>query len=141
MPQLPYRLLHNKRFQFLIYTWLTLVSLAGILVTYIESFSPNAKIKNVFDGIWWAVVTVTTVGYGDFVPVTFAGRILAIFLILLGTTILYSFIFMFISLSITDSQDQFQNKRLLTRLEEIEKKLSDIQKKQHYLILKKTQKK
>ena len=37
-----------------------------------------------FDGIWWAWVTVSTVGYGDYVPVTTWGRVLAIFIILLG---------------------------------------------------------
>ncbi|CAG9612620.1 hypothetical protein BACCIP111899_01797 [Bacillus rhizoplanae] len=38
-----------------------------------------------FDGIWWALVTTFTVGYGDYVPRSVHGRILAIILILLGT--------------------------------------------------------
>lgn len=40
--------------------------------------------SNIFDGLWWAVVTVTTVGYGDMFPVTTGGRIAAGLLMLLG---------------------------------------------------------
>jgi voltage-gated potassium channel len=40
--------------------------------------------RSLWDGLWWAFVTVTTVGYGDVVPATTAGRILAIGLMLGG---------------------------------------------------------
>lgn len=42
------------------------------------------EIGNPFDGIWWAVVTLTTVGYGDISPSSTAGRLLAIALMLVG---------------------------------------------------------
>jgi voltage-gated potassium channel Kch len=41
-------------------------------------------VKNIFDGIWWSVITLTTIGYGDIYPVTFGGRVLAIILALIG---------------------------------------------------------
>ncbi|MEA1973080.1 MAG: ion channel, partial [Candidatus Cloacimonadota bacterium] len=41
-------------------------------------------ISSFMDAVWWSIVTVTTVGYGDLVPHSFAGRIYAIFLILFG---------------------------------------------------------
>lgn len=52
---------------------------AGTLMSMID---PN--VKTPLDGIWWAWVTVTTVGYGDIVPASNAGRLFGSFLILLG---------------------------------------------------------
>jgi voltage-gated potassium channel len=50
----------------------------------IELRSPDANITAPLDALWWALVTVTTVGYGDKYPVTNAGRIIGAFVILLG---------------------------------------------------------
>lgn len=44
---------------------------------------PNV-FPTVFDGIWWAFITLTTVGYGDFVPATFSTRLLSMVFILIG---------------------------------------------------------
>ncbi|WP_175615160.1 potassium channel family protein [Piscibacillus halophilus] len=52
----------------------------GFIVHMLE---PN-EFKTVFDGIWWAFITGSTVGYGDYVPQTTIGRFMAILLLLLG---------------------------------------------------------
>jgi voltage-gated potassium channel len=49
--------------------------LASILVIQFESQSVEANITTGRDALWWALVTITTVGYGDHFPVTLAGRI------------------------------------------------------------------
>ncbi len=61
-----------------------LVSLLIILVsgTVMSLIDPNVHSPG--DGIWWAWVTVTTVGYGDIVPVSTAGRVFGALLILMG---------------------------------------------------------
>ncbi|MCK5051869.1 MAG: NAD-binding protein [Candidatus Cloacimonetes bacterium] len=65
-----------------------LVVLAGaIAVLAVEYKNSHSVIKDFFDAIWWSLVTITTVGYGDLVPVTFWGRIIGIIFIFLGFTI------------------------------------------------------
>ena len=51
----------------------------GTMLMYnLESGAKNTKMKTILDALWWCVTTVTTVGYGDVVPVTNLGRIVAI---------------------------------------------------------------
>lgn len=47
----------------------------------------NKNLHSFMDAIWWSYATVTTTGYGDITAVTFAGKILGILLMLLGTAI------------------------------------------------------
>lgn len=50
----------------------------------VESGNPDSKIRNLGDAFWWAIVTVTTVGYGDIYPVTTEGKIIASILMIIG---------------------------------------------------------
>jgi voltage-gated potassium channel len=52
---------------------------------------PEANIKTPEDALWWAVVTVTTVGYGDRYPVTSEGRIVASIVIVAGVALYATF--------------------------------------------------
>lgn len=49
-----------------------------------EHKAPGANITNFGDAVWWAFVTITTIGYGDYYPVTFEGRAIAVLLMLSG---------------------------------------------------------
>jgi len=65
------------------------VLFAGALtVLEVERTSPDANIKNFPDAIWWALTTMTTVGYGDRFPVTGQGRLMAAVLMLSGIAVL-----------------------------------------------------
>jgi voltage-gated potassium channel len=65
------------------------VILLGTFVMYgIESQVPNSKIKTMLDALWWCVATVTTVGYGDIVPVSNIGRIVALFYMFFGISMI-----------------------------------------------------
>jgi voltage-gated potassium channel len=62
---------------------------AGAVTMYVvEHNAPGSKITNLGDAVWWAVVTVTTVGYGDVYPVTFEGRVIATIIMIIGIAIL-----------------------------------------------------
>lgn len=62
----------------------TLIILFSLFFYFTEAGS-NGKIQGLFDAVWWAFSTVTTVGYGDLVPVTVMGRVISILLMLMGT--------------------------------------------------------
>jgi len=72
------------------------VFLASILLAYIgavqititERGVDGSNIKNFGDGLWWAITTVTTVGYGDRFPTTSSGRVLAVGLMLVGISLM-----------------------------------------------------
>ena len=53
-------------------------------VLYFEGQNPTANLKNAGDILWWSVVTMSTVGYGDFYPVTVGGRFMAVLLMFCG---------------------------------------------------------
>jgi voltage-gated potassium channel len=67
---------------------LVLVFTISWLVLIAEQGAPNANIKTYHDAVWWAFVTITTVGYGDFYPVTGWGQSLAIILMFFGLGII-----------------------------------------------------
>jgi voltage-gated potassium channel len=60
---------------------------AGPLVESFERGAPNANIQSIPDGLWWAITTVTTVGYGDRFPTTAAGRGVGVALMIFGIAI------------------------------------------------------
>jgi voltage-gated potassium channel len=60
------------------------VFLGATSVLYLEAEVDGSNIRSARDAIWWAMVTVTTVGYGDFTPVTNEGRLLAVTLMSAG---------------------------------------------------------
>ena len=58
------------------------------LLVYAESSSPDASITSIKDALWYSVVTLTTVGYGDLSPVTAMGKIIGSVFLLLSTSLL-----------------------------------------------------
>lgn len=65
-----------------------LVLVAGLAVLDAEQNATGANITNIGDGLWWAFVTITTVGYGDFYPITIVGRLIAVGLMIAGIALL-----------------------------------------------------
>lgn len=61
-----------------------LLVVASLLIFYAEHDAQPQKFQNAFSGLWWAVATLTTVGYGDIYPITSIGRFLGAIIALLG---------------------------------------------------------
>lgn len=77
----------NKRknlFFFMVTLIIMSISISSILILKFEIGVENSNIKNSIDALWWSFVTITTVGYGDYYPVTIEGRIVASVLMLIG---------------------------------------------------------
>ncbi|MEU4660164.1 potassium channel family protein [Micromonospora chalcea] len=65
-------------------TTVLLVVVSALAVLDAERDAPDASITSFADALWWAAVTITTVGYGDLFPVTAAGRLVALGLMVGG---------------------------------------------------------
>jgi len=61
---------------------------SSVMVLQAESHSPEANIRTGGEALWWGVVTITTVGYGDYYPVTPTGRITGFLVMLAGVGII-----------------------------------------------------
>src|SRR4051812_18242645 len=81
---------HRGQYAAFVTVLLTLIVLtvASIAALQFESGAPDANIKTGGDALWWSVVTITTVGYGDFFPVTTLGRITGLAVMVSGVGII-----------------------------------------------------
>jgi len=121
-----YRMLNQNRQYIQLFKIMLLifvvVFLGAVAILAVEYKSSSREIINFFDAIWWSLVTITTVGYGDLVPVTFWGRIIGIIFIILGFSIFSTFTAFIAS--------NFIDKKIKER-----KGLNKIRAKNHVLIL------
>lgn len=71
-----------------IFSIIIIAEIVGVYILKAEAQAPNATITTAGDSLWWTLVTMTTVGYGDKYPVTGMGRILAVFVMLSGVALI-----------------------------------------------------
>lgn len=80
----------SKRFEFitLIVFATVVILISSILIYVMEANNPASPVNTLFDAIYWSIVTISTVGYGDVTPITDAGRVVAMFVIIAGVAVL-----------------------------------------------------
>ena len=105
----------NKIFYLLVAAGIVII--AGTLIMYnLEKGAENSQMTTLLDAMWWCVATVTTVGYGDVVPVTSLGRIVALVYMFFGIIL--------VTTTLAVISNTFYKKRF--EKEETEKKKQDM---------------
>jgi voltage-gated potassium channel len=101
---------------------IALVLIAGGLVRVVE----GETFTSLGLSYWWAIETVTTVGYGDIVPITVSGRIVASLLMLTGIALIPTLTSVIVSTLLAKQRDEDQE-RLEAMLTRVEERLADLE--------------
>jgi voltage-gated potassium channel len=106
------------------------LALAGSMtMLHLEKDAPGATIHTAQDALWWAMATMSTVGYGDCYPVTGAGRVVAVVLMFTGIGF-FGTLTAFLSTKLLRpamNRDEVDLKHVLAKLEAMEKRLAELQ--------------
>jgi len=118
------RAFNSKRLRTILITIIASVTIFGFVF-----FVTEPQVKSFGDGMWWALVTITTVGYGDITPMTTVGRFVASALMFVGLGLISS-VTAIISLKfIQNFVDHHTNDDVLDKLDEMQKDLDELKKK------------
>ncbi len=118
------RVFNNKRLR----TVLSLILFFIVLFGFIF-FITEPDVKSFSDGLWWALVTITTVGYGDITPMTSIGRLVASALMFLGLGLIASLTAVISVKFIQNFVDHHTNDDVLEKLEDMQKDIDEIKRK------------
>lgn len=64
------------------------IFVSSVLIYVMEANNPASPVKTMFEAVYWSIVTISTVGYGDVVPITHEGRMVALVVIIAGIAVL-----------------------------------------------------
>ncbi|HKY74219.1 MAG TPA: ion channel [Patescibacteria group bacterium] len=120
------RLLQHRPFRNALILLVTLSFFLGVIVVSIESRSPDANIHTIEEGLWWAITTVTGVGYGDYVPVTTIGRTIGATLEIAGVVV-FGLLVGIIGITMTKKQEEYNWFRLFERLDQLEGRIRTVE--------------
>jgi voltage-gated potassium channel len=118
------RLFGRRKFHYTALVAIAVVFMGALGVFIFESDS-NRAIGSFGDALWWAVVTATTVGYGDVSPVTLEGRLIAVALMLTGIGVIGVFTATVAS-AFFEQEKESELAAMAARLDSIEQKLNEL---------------
>lgn len=127
------RLFKQRRFRILLIAVFTVAVCIGLLIVRIEKNVPGTHYHSNLDGIYWAMSTLTTVGYGDVVPITATGKFLAMMMQFLGA-VLFGLIIGTIVANTNQILDEYYWNRLFGRLDDLESEIAELKKKSDFLV-------
>ena len=126
-------LFRQRKFKLILVGLVGLVVSLGMAVVAVEKAGGGKLIRSVEDGIWFAVTTATSVGYGDVYPMTLGGRVIGMILELVGV-LTFGLVVAMVSMTLRQRQSQFYWHRLFKRLDEIEQRLKRVEKQGEFRI-------
>ena len=97
------------------------VLISGIAVFLFEAGQPGSSVVTLFDALYWAVITVTTVGYGDITPLTTEGRFVAMVLVFAGIGVV-SFATSIVVMAFHEKMRELHDNRVFSEVE----RMSDV---------------
>jgi len=95
------------------------VTFIGGAVIYVFEAHANPKIENFFDAIYWSLITISTVGYGDITPVTEEGKVLTMVLIIIGIGFI-SFATSIIASAFTEKLEELKAERVVRQVKSMD---------------------
>ncbi len=95
-----------------------IIFVSSVLIYVMEANNPESSIETIFEAIYWSVVTISTVGYGDISPVTQEGRVVAMFVIIAGIAV-FSFTTSLIVTSFTEKLDEIKDMKFINDIAKI----------------------
>lgn len=128
------KLIERRRFRKLISLLIFVCIVLSQMIVPIER-EAGGRIQTWFDGVWWASTTITTVGYGDYVPISPAGKVIGIALQLTGA-VMFGVTIAMIGSILNRSQEEFYWRRNQDRLDQIEQTLERIEKQSSFIVRK-----
>lgn len=108
---------------------LVVIALATVLFVFVGgivvTLTDGGRFHSLFDGWWWAATTVTTVGYGDVVPVSTAGRLFAMGMMFTGIALVAVLTASIAALLMSEDVEQ-EERRVESRLDTLEQQLDEV---------------
>ncbi|MDP2833896.1 MAG: potassium channel family protein [Pseudomonadota bacterium] len=94
----------------------SVVLIATVAIYLFEAQAPDSRVKTLMDALYWSVITVTTVGYGDIVPTTTEGRVVAMVLVFAGIGVI-SFATSIIVMAFHEKMRELRDNRVYAEVE------------------------
>lgn len=112
------QVLVEKRFELMTLSLFvgSVVMIATVAIYLFEAEAPDSKVLTLMDALYWAVITVTTVGYGDIVPVTPEGRVVAMVLVFAGIGVI-SFATSIVVMAFHEKMRELRDNRVFAAVE------------------------
>jgi voltage-gated potassium channel len=102
-----------------------LTMLVVVVAGAAETLVDHEDFPTTWDGVWWAVVTVTTVGYGDIAPQSVGGQVIAVFVMLFGIAFL-SVLTATIATRFVNTERSREGDEILASLQRLEADLAEL---------------